>query len=113
MNESSSRIIVFSSFHTHVQTFITICIQMVFIWCVFGYNSPTVCLCVRAFNVHNKTLLKAFLFLNVSKMINLHVHVFSVGIEGGGKFKDRRRFTAAAKNLCDQRRSIHIPKKKT
>ena len=67
---------------------------------------------MRAFNVHNKTLLKAFLFLNVSKMINLHVHVFSVGREGGGKFKDRRRFTAAAKNLTINDEA-HIHKEKS
>ena len=98
MNESSSRIIVFSSFHTHVPTFITICIQMVFIWCVFGYNSPTVCLCVRAFNVHNKTLLKAFLFLNVSKMINLHVQALSI-LRRRWCNRGRWFFTAAAMHI--------------
>ena len=45
-------------------------------------------------------------------MINLHVHVFSVGREGGGEFKDRRRFTAAAKNLTINDEA-HIHKEKS
>ena len=45
-------------------------------------------------------------------MINLHVHVFSVGREGG-EFEDRRRFSAAAKKVLRSNEEALVHKEKS